>query len=1355
MNSKVTYHQQPSYCGKTRCKKCREGVGHGPYWYAYKTENGHTTRTYIGKELPPDALATLEANSVQTEPSFTNPALDLNTVVLRISVLGQFRLERRNATLQWQTITDIAWQERIVRALLALLICTPGRRISRSQAIATLWSRTDKETASNNLSKLIHKLRNILEPTRRRQTTRSNTQLLRTEGDWLILADQGRVWVDADAFIELLNAARALTGNDDTAVIENERVPSGSVQPSSIVESLSIATSTTANATSDLLPTDSMQTRERLMREAAAMYGGDFWPEERQIEWVNTRRQALKRDWQTLMLELADLYMLHGSTSNAISMLDRLLANEPANESAVQRLIVVLAKLNRRGEALRAYHRLSDILQREYKAVPLEETRMLYETVRVGGTLPDTRTSSVQPSVPPATSSVLQQSLNGGAQFPDTTTHFSEVRARFTEVGARFSEVGARFTSPPPDTPPIGRSHQSPLIGRALEVEVLRSMLQEIKQNSRLQLAGQRRATGGQRRATGIPLDTQRRPQCVLLMGEAGIGKTRLAEEVSREGQRNGWSVIWSRVYPQESSVPYRIWTDALRKIIELVPGLADPTLRTPALLNPALESLQLQPLTALLPELGASLSYAGAAQASRVHAPPVQEHTASYRVRDTVRELLAAVSEITPLVIVLDDIQWADGSSHDLLSHLARSLYGYPVYLVVTCRDTELSRQPPHPLLEQVRHMQREHAIRTLDIKPLTREQIALLVSHLPEPMVHYIQNQAAGNPFFAEELARTTPPTLPDTVGAALDQRMKKLSAPCVQLLGNAAVLGGSFEFPVICAMETDNDLTDEDTVLTLLEEALQSGVIIEEGTGTRITYHFWHPLLVSHLYDNIMGIKRTRLHLRAAKVLQRTYQGREEEVAATITHHLIQGGAEQSTIARYAELAADHAYALSAYAEAGHHYRLVIEHIETIVAAGKEVDASRDYLMYLLERLAECTMVSGKFEEARHLYQRLLDLSGSQGTLSSYEAQREALLWGEIGWTWRYMADIARARECCERGEQILRDAGIAAGPAWGRLRYEQSSLYLLEGRYEDARRSAREALTLFEQQSIPSEPVYNLHSTRIQRTLAGNPVDIGQAYGHMGPLASGEGRRTEALTHLNTALAIFEQYDDKRRIAHVSCNLGNVYLKKADYEEAQAAFRRSFNLAEQLGDDPLKSVIYSDFGELASATGDLEEAERWYRKALELTALTNDREYISNWNTALATVLQDQGKFEEAASCIKQALVVGRTYHLNPCIGSALVALGNLRVQQATDAEAVPNMRKHLLELANRDLQRALTLEGLEAETRTRGHLALAHVALLQGAREQARDELMTVAMEAQRYELPRLEAQARRLLDSLE
>ncbi len=74
--------------------------------------------------------------------------------------------------------------------------------------------------------------------------------------------------------------------------------------------------------------------RERLLREAAALYGGDFWPEERQIDWVSSYRQALKRDWLRLMLDLSDLYMRQGATSNAISTLDRLLANDPVMKLA-------------------------------------------------------------------------------------------------------------------------------------------------------------------------------------------------------------------------------------------------------------------------------------------------------------------------------------------------------------------------------------------------------------------------------------------------------------------------------------------------------------------------------------------------------------------------------------------------------------------------------------------------------------------------------------------------------------------------------------------------------------------------------------------------------------------------------------------------------------------------------------------------------------------------------------------------------------------------------------------------------------------------------------------------------------
>ncbi|HCJ32922.1 MAG TPA: hypothetical protein DHV65_01290, partial [Ktedonobacter sp.] len=141
MSGKVTYHQQVSYCGKPRCRKCREGIGHGPYWYAYTTENGRTTRTYIGKNLPSELQELQDSPSIQLEP-----------VALRIRTLGQFQLERRSGQ-DWQSVEDAAWQHQRVRALLAHLVSSPGRKLGREQLMDVLWPDADIETASSRLDR--------------------------------------------------------------------------------------------------------------------------------------------------------------------------------------------------------------------------------------------------------------------------------------------------------------------------------------------------------------------------------------------------------------------------------------------------------------------------------------------------------------------------------------------------------------------------------------------------------------------------------------------------------------------------------------------------------------------------------------------------------------------------------------------------------------------------------------------------------------------------------------------------------------------------------------------------------------------------------------------------------------------------------------------------------------------------------------------------------------------------------------------------------------------------------------------------------------------------------------------------
>ncbi len=483
----------------------------------------------------------------------------------------------------------------------------------------------------------------------------------------------------------------------------------------------------------------------------------------------------------------------------------------------------------------------------------------------------------------------------------------------------------------------IGRTNQTTLVGREQLRERLHAFLLEAE---------------------------QRLPQrhCVLLLGEAGMGKTRLAEEVGREAGKRGWIVAWSQAYAQESGFPYRPWTEALRKIL-LSGAWQQHEERSHAPFS--------QPLATLLPELG---DISREAEMPRM---PTHEQE-QFVLWEAVRAFLATLSEEAPILIVLDDLQWADSSSCQLLAYLARHLYDQPVMIVGTCREDELGAGQ-RSLFTSLQH---EGSAESISLGPLSDEQITSLVSQmnptlpLPESIVQHIRTYASGNPLFAEELMQThttAAGSLPASITAVLEHRLDRLTPECQQLLGLAAVLGSSFEFHTLQAMVAPAATRGEnggDAILDRLEEALQAGILSEEGIGTRITYRFWHPLMVNHLYARLSAARRASLHRHAAEVLRQVYQGREEEGAAAITYHLVSGGAESSQIAHYAEMAGDRAYMLSAYPEAERYYRLALEHLSAL-----PLDATPDerlHLASILEHLGECVMIEGNYEEARHCYE-----------------------------------------------------------------------------------------------------------------------------------------------------------------------------------------------------------------------------------------------------------------------------------------------------------------------------------------------------------------------------------------------
>ena len=218
----------------------------------------------------------------------------------------------------------------------------------------------------------------------------------------------------------------------------------------------------------------------------------------------------------------------------------------------------------------------------------------------------------------------------------------------------------------------------------------------------------------------------------------------------------------------------------------------------------------------------------------------------------EAMLELLITLSTTRPLLVVLDDLHEADDASIDLLAYLLYHLQEQRILLAGTCRERELiARQKLHTLITD---LQRRQALVMLPLTPLKGPEIGMFVSHLPQHLAQRIQEQAGGNPFFAEELARQAErgfsfpeSPLPEAITVLLEYSLSGLSGECQALLRKAASLGGSFELSQLLQVATERT---EDAIIDLLEEALQAGFLSEEGSGMHINYHFWHPLIVDYL-------------------------------------------------------------------------------------------------------------------------------------------------------------------------------------------------------------------------------------------------------------------------------------------------------------------------------------------------------------------------------------------------------------------------------------------------------------------------------------------------------------------------
>ena len=445
----------------------------------------------------------------------------------------------------------------------------------------------------------------------------------------------------------------------------------------------------------------------------------------------------------------------------------------------------------------------------------------------------------------------------------------------------------------------------------------------------------------------------------VLLAGDAGIGKTRLAAELGRRAHDAGALVLYGR-FDEEALAPYQ-------PVVEMVRGWSSG-----ASLEPLRERLGVRAA-----DLGILFGEFGPPPGEDAEPGPQGQEADARRLRffDAVAALLGETGANAPLVVVFDDLHWADRPTLQLLKHLVRSPQPRRALIVGTYRDAEVEAGDPlHELIGDVR---REGLLKRIELGGLAEPEVAELVVALGVPaaepaFVHALHGETEGNPFFIEEVVRhlregehdlqsdvlLSEAGVPDGVREVTSRRLRRLCTESRQALQVASVIGREFDYDVLEAVAPLHD----DALISALEEGVEARVLREAGPVGR--YTFSHALVRATLYDGLSQLRRARLHGRVGEAIMRLRSADLDPHLPQLAHHFAQAAPlEQPERAiDFALAAARRADRLLAWEEAAHHYRSALRAREL---AGASDDLVRGELLLALGASEDR---AGMEEEAR---------------------------------------------------------------------------------------------------------------------------------------------------------------------------------------------------------------------------------------------------------------------------------------------------------------------------------------------------------------------------------------------------
>ncbi|MBS3817426.1 MAG: tetratricopeptide repeat protein [Candidatus Thermoplasmatota archaeon] len=711
--------------------------------------------------------------------------------------------------------------------------------------------------------------------------------------------------------------------------------------------------------------------------------------------------------------------------------------------------------------------------------------------------------------------------------------------------------------------------------------------------------------------------------RCVFLKGETGVGKTRISDEFLRRCEEGDFKILRGRCLYYEGTEPYLPFYEGLEDYLEEEEESEEET-TSPAFMG--------QPTSS-----GSSESTPMSFIATEEDEEEVTDEMSFSDQQDMmfnrVTDILKDISEKKPVIFFMDDLQWIDDSSAQLLHHLARNISDNRIFLLGAFRPEELRYERENPPLENtLNRMKEEKVLSIIEINRLDQQSVSELVKDylerkdLPEEFIWTLYRESEGNPFYVIEILNsmmqegvldpksyTWNPeeelsniSIPSSIKDITSRKIEKLDKDQKKVLMFASLLGTEFNFQILEKV-VDMDVIE---LLDIIDSLEEQGLIQEVPDSDDELYRFHHLQTRTVLYEE-MGRSRKRVtHQRIGEILEDFYEGELSEHQFELSRHFFEGKQYEKAF-RYSKKAAEKSLQGLDISTAIDYFEKALESLQK----GENIEEAEEKERSLLERLGDLYYDISDWRSAKEIYIDMIRRARERN-----DEEMEALGLRRLGHVYKELREHDKAEGYCEQALEISKKLDDPKGIAESNraLGY----VHWREGEHEEGKEHYEEAIEKAKKSDSDKE-------------LALNYLALANIYAQ-------QGEHDRAIEYYEKSLPPLEANNVYRQLARAHNNIGDQYMKKKEWDKAIEYFDKCLDYAGKINNKQFLGWGAFNAAEIYTRIGETEKASEYLEGTEDILKQIDDYLGLAAVHHVRGMIKEEEGDLDSAVEYYERAL-----------------------------------------------------------------------------------------------------------------